>query len=189
MKNTINRQVFKTALLSAFALTCVAAVAQQPTVVFTEDPTSPQGLTVQMGGSDFGTVTTVTPPGAPVQTWFWTPTSGVPLTGTGAPLSWLEPGNPSSAAPTYNTLLPGVGGVGFFTVQVESDVAAPIGDTILQDSQIVDNYFSLNGTPLAVQFIDLGDVPSSTVPDGSSTLTLLGGVLTVVGAVGRKLRK
>ena len=99
-------------------------------------------------------------------------------------VSWIEPDS-LPGAPTYNTVrfLSPIG-----PLQITSDTpvrgfeAVPDG-TLLPDQVFL--FASTGSGPLAEQFIDLGD----TVPDSSSTLTLLGGALTLVGAVGRKLGK
>ena len=180
MKNRINRPLFKTALLSAFALACVTALAQN-TLVFTEDPASPLGLT-----ASFGTVTAITPPGASVQIWGWTPPANVPFM-AGPQESWIEPGISSTAQTTYNDVF-AASPSGVSGLLILSDTNVHTG-TINIDGTLVNPWGGYGGAPLGVQFSDLGDLPPTSVPDGSSTLTLLGGVLTVVGAVGRKLRK
>jgi len=181
MKNrsSSNYPLLKTALFSAFALACVTALAQN-TLVFTEDPASALGLT-----ASFGTVTAVTPPGASVQIWDWTPPANVPFN-AGPQESWIEPGILSTTQTTYNDVFAAFPPSGPPGLLILSDTNVPTG-TRNVDGTLVSPWGVYGGAPLAVQFFDRGDAPSRTVPDGSSTLTLLGGVLTLVGAVGRKL--
>ena len=172
MKNrlSLNRPLLKTALFSTLALTCVTALAQNgPTVVFMEDPTSPQGLTAQLlGGVPVGFVTQLTPAGAPIQMWDWSP--GAPFTVTGPqPLSWIEPGTPAGVAQTYNVLQPANSTLGPPALLITSDTLQGgfTAVSTLNDGDTFNNWLTWGGTSYGVQFKDLGDLPSSTVPDGS----------------------
>ena len=183
-----NRAPLSAAVFAALALTCVTALAQNgPTLVFTEDPNSPLGLTAEVGGAPFGTVTPVA--AGAFQDWAWSPPPGLTITGTGTPVWWIEPGSPTSASTTYNevsgTALPS----GVPVLEIQSDIGGATGNNIFSDGTLVSPWMTLGTATYGVQFFDQGDVPSSTVPDASSTLTLLGGALMLVGAVGRKLAK
>jgi len=122
--------------------------------------------------------------------WDWSP--GVTFAVTGPqPLSWIEPGTPAGVPPTYNVLQPANSPLGVPVLLITSDTLQGgfTAASTLNDGATFNNWLLVGGTSVGVQFNDRGDAPSSTVPDGSSTLTLLGGVLTVIGAAGRKLGK
>ena len=191
MKNLLpsSRSRLKTALFSTLALTCVTALAQvDPTLVFTELPGNV--LT-----ANAGTVKLIS--GGNVQTWAWLPptaTTLVPIAGA-LPEWWAEPGGLPGTPPTYNEIslvtLPSSSGVPVYALKIQSDILGPLppGTTAVQDGTIVSPLFDLSTAtaqlPIGVQFNDRGD----SVPDGSSTLTLLGGALTLVGAARRRLGK
>ena len=189
MKNrlSLNRSLLNTALFSAFALTCITAVAQNPPpLVFTETPGAGGhgGLSATLGGNPYGTISDFFPGAPQDEEWLWNPPSGVsmvPGVGNLMNAEWIEPdGN-------------GVNDV-YFQTSSELFIGSDVGDgnpQVIGNDSTVANILTLltpGGATVAsgVEFIDQGDV---AVPDGSSTLTLLGGALTLVGLVGRTSRK
>ena len=186
MKTTLplNRALLRVALSSTVALACVTAFAADPTLVFTELP----------GDVLHASVGSVTPVQAgPIQIWDWSPPANVTISGAGTlPASWIEPDGLPGQPTTYNTVSAMATSSGGLILEIKSDVLDAIGNHIVIDGTPISDLFELS-TPNApapvevgIQFNDKGDV-RSTVPDASSTLTLLGGALTLVGAVGRKL--
>lgn len=195
MKNilSLNRPLLKAALFSTFALTCVTAFAADPTLVFTELPGDVLQASIAGGPASFGTVKLIS--GGAIQTWVWTPPAGDTLSVVGTlPAWWIEPDSLPGTPTTYNEIDAVPTSTGVLILGIRSDITGATGNNIFNDEATVPNLIALSNltggrAELGVQFDDEGDVRSSTVPDGSSTLTLLGGVLTLVGAVGRKLGK
>jgi len=190
MKTTLslNCALVKVALSSTVALTCVTAFAQaDPTLVFTELPGD-------VLNASSGSVHLIS--GGAIQTWVWSPPTGVTISAAGTlPASWIEPDGLPGQPTTYNTVSAVPTSTGGLILGIRSDVPDAIGNHIIPDGTTIPGLFEVS-TPnspapveVGVQFIDKGDVRSSTVPDASSTLTLLGGVLTLVGAVARKWGK
>jgi hypothetical protein len=177
----LNRFVLKTALFSTLAFTCITAYGQ-PNLVFTEtapSPSSPFGLTANIGTI----IPLVISPSSP-QSWDWVPPSGDAIIALFSPVDWIEPAPNPLLPRTYNEVSVSAGGI----LQITSDIPNANG-TIVNDSTPVNMLLVVNGATVVaqgVQFIDRGDV---TVPDGGTTVILLGTALTGIALLKRKVTR
>ncbi|MHB8522266.1 MAG: hypothetical protein ACYDH9_16120 [Limisphaerales bacterium] len=170
--------VTSTALLSLSVLT---VPTRANTIVFTE--LSSSSLTVTLNGSAYGTVTP-NPDGNP-ERYQWAPPSGLSPS-LGSPyLSYFPPGW-ADEGPTYNTIRDTSSNGGTsdgLHLYIDSDLQpdhqpwSPAGFQGNSDGTILSSYLMLtdaqnNTTTYDVQFIDLGDSPTS-LPDSPQTMCLL----------------
>ncbi|HXP63314.1 MAG TPA: VPDSG-CTERM sorting domain-containing protein [Dongiaceae bacterium] len=196
MKNTLflNRPLLKTALFSTLALTCLAPLPQLKAqsagpLVFAEVNDKTLTATLGVGGPSYGTVTG----GGAGDAWSWFPpaTASIPSVGNG--VQWAEPGNPSSVNLVQLTVVAiGPGPTPppleiFLSIQSDVPPAALANNPAFPNGYDDPAVFIIDpsvpgGQVSGMEFIDKGDA----VPDGGSTVMLLGTALSGIAFLRRK---
>jgi len=169
MKNklSLNRPLLKTALVSAFVLTCLApfpqAIAQAlGPVVFTEVNDTTLTATLGVNGPNYGTVQPLLP-----DDWLWTPPAGARITSPpGALGNWIEPEDPAEV-----NLVSAIAGAN--ALSIESDILPNPNAPAVQDGIYLPNLTIASPSGTTVGMIYFDKAAGSEVPYRSSSLGLL----------------
>jgi len=196
MRTTLNRPLLKTALVSAFALSCLTPLAQVKAqqagpLVFTEVNDTTLLATLGFGGPAYGTV--APGPGGGVDSWTWTPPTTAQVLpnsfGGSGGAQWIEP-----VSPVFEVNRISLGSAiaaNSLGLVINSDVE-PESNLPMFNNNVPDPAFTMTDTSFpggihGMDFIDNGDA-ARTVPDGGLTLGMLGTAMAGLALVGRRFQ-